>query len=87
VPGVTYEVFKVRVRNSDSGKGKSGGYRIIFQRLAADTIVLVTLYSKAEQEDIAAHEIRAIIDEYDQRVVDELAFQAGDNAGEARHED
>jgi hypothetical protein len=25
IPGVPYEVFKVRVRNSDSGKGKSGG--------------------------------------------------------------
>jgi mRNA-degrading endonuclease RelE of RelBE toxin-antitoxin system len=25
ISGVQYEVFKVRVKNSDSGKGKSGG--------------------------------------------------------------
>ncbi len=34
VPGVPYTVFKARVRNSDSGKGKSGGYRIIYQQTA-----------------------------------------------------
>jgi mRNA-degrading endonuclease RelE of RelBE toxin-antitoxin system len=25
IPGVRYEVFKVRVKNSDASKGKSGG--------------------------------------------------------------
>jgi mRNA-degrading endonuclease RelE of RelBE toxin-antitoxin system len=31
IPGVRYTVFKARVKNSDSRKGKSGGYRIIYQ--------------------------------------------------------
>ena len=62
IPGVLYEVFKVRVRNSDSGKGKSGGYREIYQRSADHTtIVLITIYSKTEQADITPHEIRQII--------------------------
>lgn len=30
VPGVRYEVFKVRAKNSDASKGKSGGYRLIY---------------------------------------------------------
>ena len=30
IPGVTYEVFKLRVRNSDAQKGKSGGYRLLY---------------------------------------------------------
>jgi mRNA-degrading endonuclease RelE of RelBE toxin-antitoxin system len=30
VPGVRYEVFKVRTKNSDALKGKSGGYRLIY---------------------------------------------------------
>jgi mRNA-degrading endonuclease RelE of RelBE toxin-antitoxin system len=64
IPGVQYEVFKVRVRNSDSGKGKSGGYRIIYQRTTG-AIVLVTIYSKTEQEDIAAGAIRQIILDYE----------------------
>src|SRR2546421_7705099 len=64
VPGVQYVVYKVRVRNSDSGKGKSGGYRIIYQQSTDETIVLVTIYSKTEQEDIAANEIRQILLDY-----------------------
>ncbi len=65
IPGVQYEVFKVRVRNSDSGKGKSGDYRVIYQRTTDGVIVLVTIYSKTEQEDIAPDEIRQIILDYE----------------------
>ena len=61
VPGVQFEVFKVRLKNSDTSKGKSGGYRIIYQRTLEGNIVLVTIYSKTEQADIAPHEIRSII--------------------------
>jgi mRNA-degrading endonuclease RelE of RelBE toxin-antitoxin system len=28
--GIGAEVFKVRVRNSDANRGKSGGYRVIY---------------------------------------------------------
>ena len=67
IPNVQYEVFKVRLSNSDSGKGKSGGYRVIYQRQADGSIVLITLYSKTEQEDIAPNEIRDIIVAYDKQ--------------------
>ena len=30
VPQVHYEVFKVRAKNSNASKGKSGGYRLIY---------------------------------------------------------
>ncbi len=68
IPGVPYTVFKVRTRNSDSGKGKSGGYRVIYQQTAEGTIVLVTIYSKTEQEDIAPQDIRQIILDYETQV-------------------
>jgi mRNA-degrading endonuclease RelE of RelBE toxin-antitoxin system len=64
IPGVQYEVFKVRVRNSDSSKGKSGGYRVIYQRRADGTILLITIYSKTEQADIALQVIRQSILDY-----------------------
>jgi mRNA-degrading endonuclease RelE of RelBE toxin-antitoxin system len=64
IPGVLYEVFKVRVRNSDSGKGKSGGYRVIYQRTTEGGMVLITIYSKTDQEDIAVGDIRQIILDY-----------------------
>ena len=65
IPGVQYEVFKVRVRNSDSGKGKSGGYRVIYQHTPDGALVLITIYSKTDQEDIAPREIRRIIVDYE----------------------
>jgi len=61
VPGVRYEVFKVRAKNSDASKGKSGGYRLIYYVKSASERVLVTVYSKTEQADIAPEEIRQII--------------------------
>lgn len=65
IPGVQYEVFKVRVRNSDNAKGKSGGYRVIYQQTQAGRIVLITIYSKTEQADIAAQAIRQVILDYE----------------------
>lgn len=67
ISGIGYEVFKLRVRNSDIQKGKSGGYRLIYYVKTAKGIVLLTIYTKSEQVDIAADEIRNIISEYEQR--------------------
>jgi mRNA-degrading endonuclease RelE of RelBE toxin-antitoxin system len=63
IPGIRYEVFKVRAKNSDSAKGKRGGYRIIYYRPSSGPIVLITIYSKTEQSDITPAEIRRIISE------------------------
>jgi mRNA-degrading endonuclease RelE of RelBE toxin-antitoxin system len=71
LPGIHHTVFKVRVKNSDSRKGKSGGYRIIYQRVRDGLIVLVTIYSKTEQTDITPEEIRQIILDYEAQPVDE----------------
>lgn len=65
IPGVQYMVFKVRLKNTGSGKGKSGGYRIIYQQANAYLIVLVTIYSKTEQADIAPRDISQIILDYE----------------------
>jgi mRNA-degrading endonuclease RelE of RelBE toxin-antitoxin system len=64
IPGVSAVVYKIRVRNSDSGKGKRGGYRILYQVYSETRIILVTVYSKTEQADITSDEIRSIIDQY-----------------------
>jgi mRNA-degrading endonuclease RelE of RelBE toxin-antitoxin system len=67
VPGVKYDVYKVRLKNSGARKGKSGGYRVIFQVRNAGEIVLITIYSKSEQGDISAKAIKRIIDEVERR--------------------
>ncbi|BAY30605.1 hypothetical protein NIES2107_24500 [Nostoc carneum NIES-2107] len=63
--GEEYIVYKVRVRNSNIQKGKSAGYRLIYQLESPTSILLLTIYSKSDQEDIAANEIRNILADFD----------------------
>jgi mRNA-degrading endonuclease RelE of RelBE toxin-antitoxin system len=70
ISGIGYEVFKLRVRNSDIQKGKSGGYRLIYYVKTTNGIILLTVYTKSEQADIADDEIRSIIADYEQRAVE-----------------
>lgn len=65
--GINYQVYKVRVRNSDVQKGKSGGYRLIYYVRTATSILLLTIYTKSEQEDVAADDLKAIIKGYEQQ--------------------
>ncbi|NJM06537.1 type II toxin-antitoxin system RelE/ParE family toxin [Candidatus Gracilibacteria bacterium] len=71
IPGINEEVYKVRARNSDSQRGKSGGYRMIYEVTAEDSIILLTVYSKTEQDDISPQEIAAIITAYSQEQQEE----------------
>ncbi|MEM9220142.1 MAG: type II toxin-antitoxin system RelE/ParE family toxin [Cyanobacteria bacterium P01_F01_bin.150] len=61
IPDIGYSVFKVRVRNRDNQKGKSGGYRLIYYLQTAESIILLTIYSKSEQANISADDIKQII--------------------------
>ncbi|GAP98369.1 type II toxin-antitoxin system RelE/ParE family toxin [Leptolyngbya sp. NIES-2104] len=67
VAGANYDIFKVRIQNSDNQKGKSGGYRIIYYVQVATTIILVTVYAKSDQENISADAIDEIIAEFEQQ--------------------
>jgi mRNA-degrading endonuclease RelE of RelBE toxin-antitoxin system len=66
ITGITeeYFVYKVRVRNSNIQKGKSAGYRLIYQVESSTSILLLTIYSKSDQTDIGANEILDIIAEF-----------------------
>jgi mRNA-degrading endonuclease RelE of RelBE toxin-antitoxin system len=68
VPGMgeNYLILKVRVKNSNIQKGKSAGYRLIYQVESPTCVLLLTIYSKSEREDISANEIRSILAEFDQ---------------------
>lgn len=65
VPGTGYALYKVRVANRDARRGKSGGYRVIYYLQTDIDRVLVTLYSKSDQSDIATAELRRIIEMQD----------------------
>ena len=61
VPGLPdYLIYKVRVKNSDMKRGKSGGYRVIYQNLDP-TVILLRIYSKSDQDNISLDEIRSTV--------------------------
>ncbi len=62
VTGLEGRVFKARLASSDMGKGKSGGFRIIYYlRNSENTIYLLTIYAKAYKEHIDPVEINALL--------------------------
>ncbi len=65
VVGLDIEIYKVRVRNRNANRGKSGGYRLIYYVKTSDRIILVTIYSKSEQEDTDRSEIEDILSEFE----------------------
>lgn len=65
IPRTGYTLYKVRIRNRDTQKGQSGGYRMIYYLQTKESVVLITLYSKTEQSDISAAAIRRIIRDFD----------------------
>lgn len=55
-------LYKIRVKNSDIG-GKSGGYRVIYYTvLPNNTLYLLTIYSKTQQENIDIKKLKPILD-------------------------
>ena len=69
VPMVKYAIFKLRVWNSDIRKGKRSGYRLIYHLRSGKNVILVTLYSKLDQSDISAKQIKRIIAEFERQTV------------------
>jgi len=54
------------VRNSDIRKGKHSGYRPVYHLKTPTNIILVTIYSKLDQADVSAEQIRRILIEFDE---------------------
>ncbi|MEQ9372305.1 MAG: type II toxin-antitoxin system RelE/ParE family toxin [Coleofasciculus chthonoplastes F3-SA18-01] len=63
IAGTNYVVFKVRAKNSDIPAGKSGGYRLIYQLVSPQCVLLLLIYAKSDQADVAAAEIASAIEE------------------------
>ena len=64
VSGVGYPTYKVRIKNRDAGRGKSGGYRCLYYLCPPDRVLLVTIYSKSDADDVPTHLLRRLIEEH-----------------------
>ena len=58
-----FNLFKKRVRNSSIPKGKSGGFRVIIYQQIEDKIVLISIYSKTEKENLSDEELTNMLKE------------------------
>ena len=58
-------VRKLRVRNTDLGKGKRGGYRLLYyvEDQPVPTIYLLLLYAKSDREDVTRRNLKQLMDE------------------------
>ncbi len=68
IAGVKYQVFKVRLKNSNIQKGKSGGYRVIYYLKTEREIILVTIYSKSDISDVSNEILLEAIAQYEQEL-------------------
>lgn len=68
IAGVKYQVFKVRLKNSNIQKGKSGGYRVIYYLKTERDIILATIYSKSDISDVSNEIIEESIAQYEQEM-------------------
>lgn len=69
------DIYKVRLADESKGKGKSGGFRIMYYHLNVSEngidILLMNIYDKSEKSTIKKSEalkaLKSILDEYQQQ--------------------
>lgn len=66
IPRVGHTVYKVRLPNRAARRGKSGGFRVIYYAQLSDRVILLTIYSKSDDNDISIAEIRQLVIEAEQ---------------------
>lgn len=59
-----FDLFKKRVKNSSIPTGKSGGFRVIIYKRVENKMILISIYSKTEKENLSDSELSDIIKEY-----------------------
>lgn len=58
-----FNIYKTRIRNTSSNSGKSGGFRAIYYLQTEKEILMLSIYSKSQKENISKNEILEILRE------------------------
>lgn len=59
---IGYNCYKIRLRIASKNKGKSGGARIITNvYVSGETVFLLSIYDKAEQQNILTSELKELL--------------------------
>lgn len=59
-----FNLFKKRVKNSSIPTGKSGGFRIIIYQQLKDKIVLISIFSKTDKENLNDEELSLALNKF-----------------------
>lgn len=59
-----FNLFKKRVKNSSIPTGKSGGFRIIIFQQVEDKIILISIFSKTDKENLSDNELVLSLQKY-----------------------
>lgn len=54
-------LYQKRVKNSSNKSGKSGGFRVIIYQIKSGKIVLISVYSKTQKNNISSAELKTIL--------------------------
>ena len=65
VAGFGQAVYKVRLTNRSARRGKSGGFRVIYQRIDDDEFLFLHIYSKSDKSDVSEGEISRMLSDLD----------------------
>jgi hypothetical protein len=57
-------LYKKRLKNSSIPTGKSGGFRVIIYKKIEDTIVLISIYSKTQKDNLSDEELDLVLKQY-----------------------
>jgi len=68
ITGADYTLYKVRAKNTDAKRGKSGGYRVIYYLKTTTSRTLMTVYSKSEYDDVPADALTRLVEEIKQEL-------------------
>lgn len=63
IPRIGYDVYKTRLPNPSAARGKSGGFRVVYYVQMADSVILLTIYSKTSKNDISVKEIQRAVED------------------------
>ena len=65
-------VRKLRVRNTNLGKGKSSGYRLLYYAASqpVSVIYLLLLYAKSDRDDVTMRELKRLLRGLAERTVE-----------------
>ncbi len=59
------DIYKIRLAIASKNKGKSGGARVLsFVKVTETTVLLFSIYSKGEVDNLTDNQIQALIKDY-----------------------